>query len=154
MRPHPQACGGHVLIVHHSGKDTAKGMCGHSSFRVGPDAKGRMVTTCLVAELQAVPAQEDKPAAPRLPQGKNQRLILDYLSKAIAERPDEPPSDPDIPRGAKGVLHATWLAQFNKRFPKGDREPRRLTQLFQEVVDALVDHSFVRYVAGFYWLSR
>ena len=34
-----EACEGHVLIVHHSGKDLAKGARGHSSLRAATDVE-------------------------------------------------------------------------------------------------------------------
>lgn len=34
-----EACGGHVLVVHHSGKDTARGARGHSSLRAATDVE-------------------------------------------------------------------------------------------------------------------
>ena len=40
-----EACEGHVLVVHHCGKDAAKGARGHSSLRAATDVELEVTPT-------------------------------------------------------------------------------------------------------------
>ena len=112
-----------VLIVHHAGKDQARGARGHSSrLRAATDVELEITEGCLkVAKNRdgqegqtygfaleksnsartprvaghdlrghREPTRQPDPARQR-PLGPNEQLVLDALTKAIAEQADPPP---------------------------------------------------------------
>jgi hypothetical protein len=125
-----ETTGSHVMVVHHSGKDVARGARGHSSLRAGTDvemeitkadstgcirigknrdegdestfgfklevvelgvnSKGRMVTTCVAAEVDAVPGDRNKASKPRLP--TSAKIVIDALKAALTYKGQRPPA--------------------------------------------------------------
>jgi hypothetical protein len=149
-----EACEGHVLIVHHSGKDAARGARGHSSLRaatdveievtsgddggciqvtknrdeedgkrfgfklevveLGPNAKGRMVTTCVAAEAGTPAGTRDKAGQKRLTQSG--KIALRALRAAIAAAGERPPQHEVTQGVASAVKLTVWRSYFAQTY--------------------------------------
>jgi hypothetical protein len=185
-----EASGGHILVVHHSGKDQARGARGHSSLRAATDgewevvknngersvtvrknrdgeegdtfgfkleimelglnARGRMVTTCIVAAAVA-PAAKGANDPARKPKGANQRIVRGALGEALCEHGRAPQPGIGIPAGVKLVVtEAQWRKQAIRRLSKGDAGNE--SQSFRRAADKLVAEGFVGRLDELVWL--
>ncbi len=174
--------GGLVLLVHHSGKDSAKGMRGHSSliaaldaaievtrtddrrewklskakdgedgtahaFRLevvelGEDEDGESITSCTVLPDQRA---EDIQRV-KLPQGGNQRLVLDALRPLFKEgrtgKPGAPPVRPCIELEAAVTRAASALTVA----------PDRKTERARQAITGLVARGLLGLNEGWLWV--
>lgn len=156
------ACNGLVLLVHHTGKDSTRGLRGHSSLFAAMDAAievsregdrrewkvakskdgqdgdahpfklqvetlgieptGEAITSCVV--MRDTAAQDVR--AVKLPQGGNQRVILDALrpmfKNGTAGKPGAPPLRPCIELEAAVSAGAAKLTCQNGRRATRTRE--------------------------------
>jgi hypothetical protein len=148
-----QATGAHVMIVHHTGKDAAKGARGHSSLRAATDTEIEIATDDFGARFAKVTKQRDYDG------GEEFRFTLkpvhlgtdqdgDKVSTCIVEAEQEENSRPDdMPPMAtcKAILDELSLA-FNKGNPysmtpqsqrTGRYAPRALGKKFNIEIGAM-----------------
>ncbi|MEY8689881.1 MAG: AAA family ATPase [Leptothrix sp. (in: b-proteobacteria)] len=174
---------GLVVLVHHSGKDQARGMRGHSSlnaaldaaievtrndarrewslskakdgedgaakaFRLevvelGEDDEGEAVTSCVVRKDQS--AEEIQRV--KLPQGGNQRLVLDALRPLFKDgrtgRPGAPPVRPCI------ELEAAVTAGAGRLTCPTDKRTSRT----RDAISGLVSRGVLGLNDGWLWLT-
>lgn len=177
------AFGGLVLLVHHSGKDLARGMRGHSSlhaaldaaievnrdgdrrewkmakakdgedgtiqlFRlnvepVGFDEYGDVQTSCSVTRDVTAPQIK----AAKLPQGGNQRIVLDAIRPLFKDgeigKPGVPPTRQSIPLDvAIGAGAARLTCPTDKR-----------TSRAREALTGLIGRGVIGCFEGWLWLT-
>ena len=174
---------GLVVLVHHTGKDTTKGLRGHSSLfaamdaavevsrdgdrrewkvakskdgqdgdaqpfklqieTLGTDDYGDAVTSCVVVRDTA--AQDVR--AVKLPQGGNQRLVLDALRPMFKDgttgKPGAPPLRPCI------ELEAAVVAGAGRLTCQTDRRATRT----REAITGLVSRGVMGLNEGWLWLN-
>jgi len=177
------ACGGLVLLVHHTGKNAAAGLRGHSSLfaamdaaievsrdgdrrewkvakskdgidgeahpfklqveTLGTEPTGEAITSCVV--LRDTAAQDVR--AVKLPQGGNQRVVLDALrpmfKTGTTGKPGAPPLRPCI------ELEAAVSAGAAKLTCQNDRRATRT----REAITGLVARGVLGCHEGWIWLA-
>jgi hypothetical protein len=183
-----EASAGHVMVVHHSGKDQARGARGHSSLRaatdvemevaggesvrsvtvkknrdgeegdvygfkldiveLGENAKGRMVTTCVVAEREA--DGEVTKVTNAACRGANQRVTYEALQAALSDHGAPPPPAHDIPSNVRVVTVTQWREAATRYLPH--EETKHKAQAFKRAMERLVAERVVRHVDGYVWL--
>jgi hypothetical protein len=183
-----EATAGHVMVVHHSGKDQARGARGHSSLRaatdvemeviggesvrsvtvkknrdgeegatygfkldtveLGENAKGRMVTTCVVAEREA--DGEVTKVTNAACRGANQRVTYEALQAALCDHGAPPPPARDIPPNVRVVTVVQWREAAVRYLPH--EETKHKAQAFKRAMERLVAERAVRHVDGYVWL--
>lgn len=172
-----------VLVVHHSGKDAARGARGHSclraatdaeieitpglirvtksrdgesghnygfrlaKFELGTNAKGHVVTTCVVAEAE--PPAKGEPSA-RL--NAAQQNALSHLSTALADHGEAAPPAPDIPLKALVVRFERWREVARRYSPPDDRPEWRQRFEFKRTAEQLRAKGLIRLAGGYCWL--
>jgi hypothetical protein len=112
---------------------------------IGTNAKGRVVTTC-VAVTAEPPAR--KGPAEKLTSG--QKVALDCLGTALAEKGRTPPPARDIPASVKAVSYEEWQETALRYLP-GESD-RRKREAFQRKAEALQAKGLVKHAAGFCWI--
>lgn len=177
------ATGGLVVLVHHTGKDTSKGLRGHSSLfaaldavievtrdgdrrkwsvaksKDGEDGDGRVfkltvvelgaddvgdpISSCVVTSDTA--AEEIKHV--RLPQGGNQKIVLDALRplfrKGQLARPGAPPLKPCIELSVATIEAASHLPV----------DPDRRVERAKLAIGGLVSGGVLGCHDGWLWLA-
>ena len=177
------ATGGLVVLIHHTGKDSTRGLRGHSSLfaamdaavevsrdgdrrewkvakskdgadgdahpfklqveTLGVDEYGDAVTSCVVLRDTAV--QDVRQV--KLPQGGNQRLVLDALRPMFKTgetgKPGAPPLRPCI------ELEAAVIAGAGRLTCQTDRRATRT----REAITGLVSRGVVGLNEGWLWLN-
>ena len=82
--------------------------------------------------------------------GPNEKVLLDALAAAIADRPDPTPARADIPAHVKGCTTHRWQEYAFRYLPQ--TEPKRKIEAFNRASARLVADRHVRHVEGFAWL--
>jgi hypothetical protein len=82
--------------------------------------------------------------------GANEQILVDALTKAIADQIDPPPPSPAIPRHAKGVSADRWRATAGLLMPQA--EEKRKTEAFNRASASLVASGEVAHFGGYAWL--
>lgn len=179
------ATGGLVVLVHHSGKDSAKGLRGHSSllaamdaavevsrsddrrewrvakskdgsdglahpFRLtvvdlGPDDHGDPVTSCVVEAGHTV----SDIARVKLPQGGNQKLVMDALRTILAQQSPLSSEFPAcVPPGRVAVELEAVLPEVAARLtcPSDKRTSRA-----REAITGLIARGVYEFRGGWLW---
>lgn len=178
------ACNGLVLLVHHTGKDSTRGLRGHSSLFAAMDAAievsregdrrewkvakskdgqdgdahpfklqvetlgmeptGEAITSCVV--MRDTAAQDVRTV--KLPQGGNQRVILDALrpmfKNGTAGKPGAPPLRPCI------ELEAAVSAGAAKLTCPTDKRTSRT----REAINGLLARGVIGCHEGWIWLAQ
>lgn len=181
------ATGGLVVLVHHTGKNAAAGLRGHSSLFAAMDAAievsregdrrewkvakskdgqdgeahpfklhiqplgveetGEAITSCVVVRDTAV---EDARTV-KLPQGGNQRAVLDALRELLQKT--EPLNMPDAPAfcpaGRLAMALEEALPHLAERLAVA---PDRKTERAKEAVTGLISRGVVGYEKGWIWM--
>lgn len=182
------ACNGLVVLVHHTGKDSARGLRGHSSLFAAMDAAievsregerrewkvakskdgqdgaahpfklqievlgveetGEAITSCVVVRDTA--AQDVR--AVKLPQGGNQRVVLDALRELLQKAgPFTTPGAPDTcPPGRPAVELEVVLPRLAERLTVA---PDRKTERARDAITGLVSRGVVGCDKGWIWLA-
>ena len=180
--------GGLVVLVHHTGKNAAAGLRGHSSlfaamdaaievsrdgdrrewkvakskdgidgeacsFRLqvetlGSEPTGEAITSCVVVSDTATADVR----AVKLPQGGNQRVILDALRDLLREAgPLNTPGAPDsCPPGRPAVQLEVVLPRLAERLTVA---PDRKTERAREAVTGLVARGVLGCDKGWLWMA-
>jgi hypothetical protein len=86
----------------------------------------------------------------RKPLGSNEQLVLDALTKAIAEQADTPPPATSIPQNAKVCSVERWRHTALLVLPQP--EPKRKGEAFNRAMLSLVASGSVRHFSGVAWL--
>ena len=116
------------------------------SVELGTDDDGDPVRSCAVEEAGITPI----PAKPREPRGRNQKLVLAALIKAIGAGADPVPPDPEIPRDARGVSRDRWWHTAAPLLTAATEKGKR--EAFDDAMAGLVNARFVLHLRGFCWL--
>ena len=182
------ACGGLVLLVHHTGKNAAAGLRGHSSLFAAMDAAievsregerrewkvakskdgqdgtahpfklqvetlgveetGEAITSCVVVRDTAL----DEVRAVKLPQGGNQRVILDALRDLLQKAgPFNTPGAPaSCPPGRPSVELEVVLPRLAERLTVA---PDRKRERARDGITGLVSRGVVGCDKGWIWLA-
>lgn len=182
------ACNGLVLLVHHTGKNAAAGLRGHSSLFAAMDAAievsrdgdrrewkvakskdgqdgaahpfklqievlgveetGEAITSCVVVRDTA--AQDVR--AVKLPQGGNQRVILDALRDLLQKAgPLNTPGAPaSCPPGRPAVELEVVLPRLAERLTVA---PDRKTERARDAITGLVSRGVVGCDRGWIWMA-
>lgn len=82
--------------------------------------------------------------------GPNEKVLLDALAAAIADRPDPTPARADIPSHVTGVMTSRWQEYSFRYLPQA--ELKRKVEAFNRASARLVADRHVRHVEGFAWL--
>lgn len=182
------ACGGLVLLVHHTGKDSARGLRGHSSLFAAMDAAievsregerrewkvakakdgvdgearpfkldikilgteptGEAITSCVVARDTA--AQDVR--AVKLPQGGNQRVVLDALRELLQK--SGPFNTPGAPASCPPCRPALELEVVLPRLAERlTVAPDRKTERARDAITGLVSRGVVGCDKGWIWMA-
>ena len=125
------------------------------TVELGENAKGRMVTTCVTAEVEAPVRKERKKGEPL---GPNERQVLQHLSAALADLARDPPIARDIPPDVRCVTYEQWLDTSERYFAddkkSGDgKEPGfRKREKIKRAANSLIAKHLARHVDGWVWL--
>lgn len=182
------ACGGLVLLVHHTGKNAAAGLRGHSSLFAAMDAcievsrdgdrrewkvakskdgmdgeaypfklqvevlgtepTGEAITSCVVLRDTAM---EDVRAV-KLPQGGNQRVVLDALRELLQK--SGPFNTPGAPASCPPCRPAVELEVVLPRLAERlTVAPDRKTERARDAVTGLVSRGVVGCDKGWIWMA-
>jgi hypothetical protein len=112
---------------------------------LGPNAKGRMVTTCVAVEADPPAGSGQKRKL-----GANEQIVYEALVCAIADQADQPPPSPQVPSHAKGATVGRWRATAMLILPQA--ETKRKGEAFNSAMLSLVASNEVRHLEGFAWL--
>lgn len=179
------AMGGLVVLIHHSGKDSTKGLRGHSSlfaamdtavevsrnddrrewrvakskdgadglahpFRLtvmdlGTDDHGDPVTSCVVEADQTA----SDIARVKLPQGGNQKLVMDSLQTILSQQSPLSSEYPAcVPPGRVAVELEAVLPEVAARIPC---EGKRKTTRAREAITGLIGRGVYEFREGWLW---
>lgn len=175
---------GLVIVVHHTGKDIARGLRGHSSllaaldaaivvsrnsdsrewliakskdgvdggaypFRLlvvplGVDEDGDPLTSCVIT----VNTKADDIQNAKVPQGKNQRLVLDAIRTMLREM--SPVVHPAVPPGCPSLEFEAVLPQLAACLSVA---PDKRTSRTREAISGLVERGVVCFENGRLWIK-
>lgn len=175
---------GLVIVVHHTGKDIARGLRGHSSlfaaldaaivvsrnsdsrewliakskdgvdggtypFRLlvvplGVDEDGDPLTSCVIT----VNTKADDIQNAKVPQGKNQRLVLDAIRTMLREM--SPVVHPTVPPGCPSLELDAVLPQLSACLSVA---PDKRTSRTREAISGLVERGVVCFENGRIWIK-
>ena len=174
--------GGHVMVVHHTGKDTSKGARGHSSLRAAIDVelevKPGLVTVTKSRDaatgdtfgfhLEVVPLGENsngrvvtsvvavnaEPAVTvKAPRlTKKQKCVVAALEAALAEHGQSPPEGSGAPADKTAVELVRW-EDAAVRLTPGDDAGWRKRDHFKGIAKALQGKGVVSQHGGLVWLT-
>ena len=113
------ATGAHIMIVHHSGKDTAKGARGHSSLRAATDTEVELEVDGKIRTATATKQRDLEPQEPIVFQLKVHELGRDEDGDAVTTCTIREASEEDI-------------ADANQKRPKGANQ-RVIANAFKQL---------------------
>ena len=118
-----------------------------AEVELGPNRKGRVITTCVAvaADAPAASAKEKKLEG-------NRKIVFDALNATIADNPQDPPREPDIPFHVKGATTEHWREAAARYLPH--KEGYRKKEAFDRAQTSLIADGLVNHVKGFAWLPE
>jgi hypothetical protein len=167
----------HVLAVHHTGKETARGSRGHSLLRCAVDTEIEVlrdsasgISTVTVTKQRDGPTEgaiaftlrrvelgkdDDKAtprrtAKPRLSAAS--KIALDTLRRATAEAGKNAPTSNHIPPSARGVDVETWRGYYYAGTASDKQTPEARKKAFQRVREQLQAAGVIGLHADFCWV--
>ena len=114
-------------------------------------AEDERASTLIPIRKMDAPEQRDaKSTKGRRKLGPNEKVLLDALAAAVADRPDPTPRRSDIPSHVNGATTDRWQEYSFRYLPQ--TEVKRKVETFNRASARLVADRLVRHVEGFAWL--
>lgn len=146
-----EATGQATLTLQHQ-KNGRSGLVLKFEFEQHEFTTRRGVASCLIArKLPEDACAAPKPEGPKM--GDNERIVLDSLAAALADRGREPPPSHDITQGVRCARYDEWLEAAERYLPS-EKEGFRRKEAIKRAATSLIRKKVVCHVDGWCWVRR
>ena len=114
--------------------------------------KGERSTTLIPIRRMGASEQRQPAKKPKRKLGANEKIVLDCLATALADKGQDAPLAHDIPPGTRAATLQDWAEVATRHLTQGTAWRRQ--EAFDRAVESLTADWFVRHAGEWFWLPR